>query len=264
MNRKLGLNADCLSGVDQRHTLELIADTGFQSYFTTTCKKDLFWPIKQKGDALGLTCEFLHAPTDGVNTMWSAGDSYQKIDSAMREAIDTAADCEVPAVILHISSGWNAPRIHDIGLARFDALVEYAANRGVRILFENLRMIGNVAYFTDHYRNAENVGFCLDCGHEHCFTKTVSWLDIFRERTAATHIHDNFGGTDPNQPADLHLLPFDGTYDYAAMMKKLDRYGYEGVLMLEVYNTSLPSYRQLSETAFVKTAFDRITEISKM
>jgi sugar phosphate isomerase/epimerase len=97
--------------------------------------------------------------------------------------------------------------------------------------------VGNLAYFADRYESMEYVRFCYDFGHEHCYTKFVCWMDIFRCKLAATHIHDNLGrGEEAVGDPDLHLLPFEGNMDYARIMRKLDEYGYAGSLVLEVGN----------------------------
>ena len=111
--------------------------------------------------------------------MWLEGDAYLEVYNGMIDAIDAAAACNVPIVILHVSSGWDTPEINDLGLSRYDAIVDYAEKKGVIAAFENLRKTGNVAYFVDRYENRDCVKFCYDNGHEHCYTKTVCWMDIF-------------------------------------------------------------------------------------
>ena len=168
-------------------------------------------------------------------------------------------------VITHVSTKWDAPAVNDLGLSRYDELVLYAKEKGVILAFENLRMLGNLCVLVDRYAKFDNVRFCFDCGHEHCFTKSVPWLDIFTFKTCCTHIHDNHGRAwdDFTSPVDEHLLPFDGTYDYAPMMRKLDEYGYTGSLMLEVFH-SKPQYEQMSPEDFLRTAYERIKKISTM
>ncbi len=44
---------------------------------------------------------------------------------------------------------------------------------------------------------------------------------------------------------DEHLLPFDGTFDFKKMMRKLDEYEYAGSLMLEVFNSASEEYLKM-------------------
>jgi sugar phosphate isomerase/epimerase len=180
----------------------------------------------------------------------------------LKESIDTAAACNIPSVITHLSSGWRSPEVNDLGLSRFDALVEYAAEKGVNLAFENLRKIGNLAYIADRYEKISNVGFCYDFGHRHCYTPTIEWADVFRDRMITTHIHDNLGIKEKyEEGTDLHLLPFDGNIDYAKIMRKLNEYNYRGALVLEVGGGQYP---ELSPMEFAKTAFERVKRISDM
>ena len=197
--------------------------------------------------------------------MWSSGLGYLEIFEKMKESIDRASNNGIEGVVVHVSSGWNAPAVNDLGLARYDELVLYAREKGVKLVFENLRVTGNLAYLVDRYEKLPNVMFCYDCGHEHCYTKTVRWMNIFTTRLFCTHIHDNPGRPDDDKvnDFDLHLLPFDGTCDYARMMHDLDKYGYSGRLTLEVFQ-SIGSYADLSAEKFLETCYERIEKISRM
>lgn len=263
MKRKLGIIAECIDGEDGLVSLDRIAAAGFESTFTGKYDLPSVEKLVEKCKKLGLDMEFIHAPFGGINNMWLPGDGYKKIYDGMIESIDSAAATGIGAIVAHVSSGWKAPEICDEGLARYDAMVEHAAKKNVIVAFENLRKVGNVAYFVDRYEDAGNVKFCYDCGHEHCYTETVCFPDIFRRRMIFTHIHDNMG-RDKNNPMgdpDMHVLPFDGNIDYAHMMRKLDEYGYSGSLMLEVSSHPYPG---VDPDAFVRDAYSRIEKISKM
>ncbi len=265
MERKFGIVANCLMNIDTVDALEKIKAAGFDNFFTDEYKNEDVARIKARADALGLTYEFIHAPFHSINNMWMPGLGYLTVFDYMKESIDAAANNGVPTVITHVSSGWNAPQVNDLGLARYDELVLYARERGVTLAFENLRMLGNLACLVDRYEKMDNVRFCFDCGHEHCYTKTVKLLDVFTNRVCCTHIHDNHSRAleDRVSDGDEHLLPFDGTYDYAQMMRKLDEYGYTGSLMLEVFQNRA-DYHKMSHEEFLATSFERIVKISNM
>lgn len=265
MKRKLGVNTDCLSGLaDELTTLALAKEAGFESITTSSTKMEDVYALKEKTVAYGMDFPFLHAPFRGINAMWEQGDGYLTLYHGMREAIDSAAACGVAGVVTHVSSGWQAPPVGDLGLSRYDALVDYAAEKGVALAFENLRMVGNLACLVDRYADRDNVRFCLDVGHEHCYTKTVTWMDIFTTKLFCTHIHDNVGRPfyDKVNDFDQHLLPFDGTCNYHRMMQKLDEYGYTGALTLEISRNARDDYKEMSGDAFLATAYDRLKRIS--
>lgn len=265
MERKLGINIDCCRGEPSEKMLDLIGQAGFDAVFTGLYRTEEVAPLWKRAGELGLTLESIHAPFKGINNMWIPGDEEPQILKQMRLAVDTAAENGIPILVTHVSSTWKPPELNDIGLARFDELVDYAGKKNVTIAFENLRLVGNVAYFADRYYDVEHVRFCYDCGHEHCFTRTVQWLDIFADRVVTTHIHDNFGiGRERKAGTDLHLLPFDGNFNYGRMMRKLDEYEYSGTLMLEVCNDTREDYQELTPEEFVNTCYDRIKRISTL
>lgn len=263
MNRKVGIVVGCLGGeIPLTTQLEMMKETGFETFFSGLCSLETTAAMKEKATALGMTFETIHAPFSGINNMWIPGLDYLTVYNGIKRSIDNAAACGIPAIVLHVSSGWYPPGISDLGLARYDELVFYAAERGVTVAFENLRCVGNLAYFTDRYEKLDNVRFCYDFGHEHCYTVTVPWMDIFRDKLICTHIHDNYGCTDgKNSDPDIHLLPFEGNTDYQRCVDKLDEYGYQGPLTLEVTNAR---HKDLAPEAFLKTCYERVQRINAL
>lgn len=263
MKRRLGITCDCIMQNNPVDTLDLIKDVGFDCFFAEREDMKTVSAIKNKAEKLSLDFEFIHAPFSGCNTLWQTGEDYLPLFRRIQGCIDSASANGVKTVILHVSSGWNPPPVNDSGLARFDELVAYAASKNVNVAFENLRKLGNLSCLLERYEHTPNVGFCLDCGHEHCYTKTVPFMDLFGDRLLCTHIHDNFGKTDdPTAWDDLHYLPFDGDVDYEKLIRKMDEYGYKGSLMLEVFNDRKPEYAAWSAERFIRTAFERIQKIS--
>lgn len=267
MNRKSGINTDCLYGLlDEVETLRLAKSIGFEAFTTGIIDLREVSELKDEAEKLGMDFPFLHAPFSGINNMWIDGDAYKTIFGGMTKAIDSASACGVPAVVVHVSSGWNAPHVNDLGLSRFDALIDYAENKNVIVAFENLRMVGNLTCLMDRYEKNPFVRYCYDCGHAHCYTNPVEWLDIFTDKLIATHIHDNMSRPlgDKSTDPDSHWLPFDGTFNYHEMMRKLNKYGYSGPLVLEVFRGAREDYKKLSPEQFMTTCYDRIIRMSNL
>ena len=262
MKRKLGINVGCIAGMPQIEQLDLIRAAGFETFFTGCQDQRTIEALMDKAVGFGMQFETIHAPFSGINYMWTPGLDYLTVYRGMKHSIDLAAACGVPAVVMHVSGGWNAPGISDLGLQRFDELVFYAAEKGVKIAFENLRHIGNLSYFSERYEKLNHVRFCYDFGHEHCYTKTVQWMDVYCHRLLCTHIHDNHGrGFEKVGDPDIHLLPFDGSCNYARCVGKLDEYGYTGPLTLEVDNGN-NKYPDLTPEGFLATCYERLQRIS--
>ena len=268
MKRKVGINIDCVKGHSPLDTLELIKAQGFECFFTGEyiVDYDEVARIKERGERLGLSYEFIHAPFRSVNGVWGDEEQAKPFVDGIVNAIDNASRCAVPYIILHASSGWTPPPMNEQGFKRYDYLVSYAKERGVGLAIENLRIYDYYAKLIERYKNFGAVYFCYDNGHEHCYNFDADHIAVFKDIMKCTHIHDNFGKTsqDPSIDDDLHFLPFDGNFDYAQMIRRMDENGYDGPLTLEVFNSLSPCYENLSAEEFIKTCYDRIVKIANM
>ena len=263
MERKFGIELECLKNSDLKResVFNIIKEAGFDSVFSNEFDMAEVTDIKNKATELGIDVEFLHAPFRGVNDFWCAGLDYLPLKKNIIASIDSAAANAIPVVVMHVDSGWNPPKICDTGLNRFDELVEYADKKGIKLAFENIRNFGTLSAMMQRYRDLENVGYCYDCGHEHCYTKTVRFTDLFGDRILCTHIHDNVGKDGRPDPDD-HLMMFDGNIDYADMMARLRSVEYTGTLTVEIEKNA--RYDHMSDSEYVKTAYERIVKISKL
>ncbi|MBO4432080.1 MAG: sugar phosphate isomerase/epimerase [Clostridia bacterium] len=263
MERKFGIELECLKNSDlsSETVLTIIKEAGFDSVFSNEFDMAKVTEIKEKANALGIDVEFLHAPFRGVNDFWCAGLDYLPLKKNIIASIDSAAANAIPVVVMHVDSGWNPPKICDTGLNRFDELVEYADKKGIKLAFENIRNFGTLSAMMQRYRDVGCVGYCYDCGHEHCYTKTVRFTDLFGDKILCTHIHDNVGKDGRPDPDD-HLMMFDGNIDYADMMARLRAVEYTGTLTVEIEKNE--RYDHMSEKEYVKTAYERIVKISKL
>lgn len=174
-----------------------------------------------------IECENCHAPFNGINDMWKAGDAGERMLQRLLNCVDDCARHGIPTLIVHLSSGQYPPRMSDIGFGRYDRLMQYATEKGVVIAYENIRRLDNVAFAMENYPQA---GFCWDVGHEACYMNGMEFMPLFGKRLAALHLHDNTAIYDE----DLHRLPYDGVIDMERAAKHLADSNYSGSLMLEV------------------------------
>jgi sugar phosphate isomerase/epimerase len=85
-------------------------------------------------------------------------------------------------------------------------------------------------------RNFEdaNLGICMDVGHAHLLGDAAEAIETASEYLATTHIHDN------RRQSDDHLVPFQGSINWAAAIMAFEKIGYDGVLMYEVKAAESP------------------------
>jgi sugar phosphate isomerase/epimerase len=262
MRRKIGLNIDCIKDGSNCENIQKLKNAGFDCFFVLAIREDVD-KYKKISEDVGIYFEFIHAPFRGINAIWEEGDGYATLFDQMMETVDAAAEYGVPTVIIHLSSGWNPPAVNELGLKRYDKLVAHATEKKINIAFENLRNVENVLVIKERYKDNPYVGFCYDAGHEHCYTDNFDWIETFGDKLLCTHIHDNTG-YDRSIDNDTHYLPFDGNVDYEDMIRRLDKVGYKGSLMLEVFNKQKPEYLEWSEDKFIKECYERIKRIEEM
>jgi sugar phosphate isomerase/epimerase len=275
MGRDLGIFAGCTRrlGVSLEDEFKMLKEAGFTCYDVGNAYRAQ--DVIEIGEKVGLKIASLHGPfmPKGLycNDVWKSGTNGDTMVKLYKRAIDTAAECNIPNVVIHFLANYAAPEINDLGLARMDDVVEYAINKGVVLAFENLVRIGALAYAADRYEKIPNVRFCYDFGHAHCYpgyqnAPTLQVLDIMTDRVVTTHLHDNMGYTGtvtekPKKDPDYHQLPFDGNCDYRKAMSKLDEYGYRGALVLELGSGVRP---EMSAEDFIHLAYERVKRVSDL
>ena len=264
--RKLGCNASALLGNDIPANMECIKAAGFDCTFISWNDGADIDGYMKKAASIRLAVETFHAPFDKMNSMWEEsvdGDEYTEL---LRRCIKTAGHYGVPYVIMHTTIGRIVPKTSPIGLLRYRKLIVEAEKQGVKLAFENLEYVRHLELILDYFKS-ENVGFCYDVGHEHCYTPGIKYMPIFGDRLFCTHIHDNLGVTQPGNidyRDDLHLLPFDGILDWPWFAKTLAATGYKGPLTFELSCANRKEYREVTFEAFVRDAYARAVKIRDM
>ena len=248
---KIGVNYVKTFPLSLTDTFALFSQTGFRSVFTMHegAEETERYAIAAAG--AGLAYESLHAPWDGINTMWLEGEAGEHMLRRLTDCLDDCSRNGIPIAVVHLSSGRNAPCVNDLGHSRFDRLIEHAVKTGVTVAFENQRFLANLAFVMELYRDIPQVGVCWDLGHESCFADGREYMPLFGDRLVYTHIHDNL--SQPN--GDLHMIPFDGNINFARRAEHLRNSGFSGTLTLEIIPDSSPFYSDITAEAYYQKAF---------
>lgn len=70
--------------------------------------------------------ENFHAPFKGQNSIWLKGETGDKMFERLCNGIDYCVKYNVKVMVAHVSNGRPMPEITNVGLERFDRLMEYA------------------------------------------------------------------------------------------------------------------------------------------
>ncbi len=228
--QRLGIVFDTCGEIDDKARVSLMQKHGFEATFLTSRDPQIRERTALLREA-GIAVDNCHAPFDGINNMWQETTAGDEMLARLTDSLENCARYEILLLVCHLSSGDAAPRVCDVGLARFDRLMARAEELGVTVAFENQRKLGNLALALEYYPTA---GFCFDTGHEACFTPGREYMPLFGNRIVALHLHDN--SAKPN--ADDHILPYDGKVDLERCARQLAASPYEGTVMSEAFKTS--------------------------
>jgi sugar phosphate isomerase/epimerase len=266
--RKIGISYKNIKGQSAEETARLLRETGFDCVFTGFKDAAAAENYADVFAGAGLVYESIHAPFEGINAIWTATDEGEAMLGSLLDCLEACKNNKVPVMVVHLSSGNDAPCVNDTGHARWDRLIDRAVGSGVTVAFENQRKLANLAFVMELYKNVPEVGFCWDCGHESCFTPGLEFMPIFGKKLVYTHIHDNFGASKDIQNSrsdDLHYIPFDGGIDFSRFAEHIKKSGFAGTLTLEVGGPNNPKYAdKFTPEQYYRRAYDAAVRLVKM
>ena len=212
----------------------------------------------------GLQLRSIHAPTAEGFTggRWSGTLSLASTDpdarahavSETEQALHIARRLPVPVLVAHLgvprTQRYDGSDSRAAARRSIEELLRIAEPLGVQIAVEvipnDLSRAGSIVRFVED--DLDGVGICLDLGHAHLDGDVLDAVETVSEHLIATHVHDNRGRTDD------HLLPFDGTIDWAGTLLTVQKVGYEGPFIFEI----VPNGSTKETLARAKTARERI------
>ena len=248
--RQIAINLHAKRSLDTATYIRKIRELGFNALMSEALPTGELYQIAELLSKNGLRYEMIHAPFRQINDIWLDNEGGERALSQMIASVRDAAAVGCSTVVVHLTAGKILPQITDLGGARYEILVEYAACKGVRIAFENQRSFSHLAWALERFEKAPNVGFCFDCGHEGCFTQGREFMPVFGDKLICTHLHDNDGILDDDQ----HKIPFDGKLDMSKIARQLRQSGYNGTLTLELFAENTNAYDRMSVTSFLEKA----------
>lgn len=254
MERKLGISLGAYGSVALDEQISLMKANGFSATFTGAENPNLDVIIPALKDA-GISCDNFHAPFNKINDIWQVGDAGDHMLSRLLTSVEKCAKYEVPALVVHLSSGEKAPCVNAIGRDRWAQLMDLADKRGVTICYENQRKLSNLAFAFEEFPAA---AFCWDCGHEFCFTPGRHYMPLFGKKLAALHIHDNCMVFN----SDDHMIPGDSGIDFDYVAGQIAESGYEGTLMLELIRKKTEFYADWTAEQYYAHAGDAARKLS--
>lgn len=202
----------------------------------------------------GLTAHSIHAPITSALRGGAWGDvwSIASADAGRRQtaiaesgrAMAFAAAVGARYVVVHLGvpEGMQTPGPDNDGAAVARSLTLLAAEARTHGLTLALEVIPNrlstpdalvarleaAAESVDEASELDGHGVCLDTGHAHLMGGVIDAAETLGGHLVTTHVHDNAGKRDD------HLVPFQGTINWSAVVMAMEKVGYDGVWMFEI------------------------------
>lgn len=231
---------------------------------------------KKIADENGMIYQSLHAPFGRAADFWKEDKAVST--AAVRElklCLSACAANGIPLMVAHAFIGFEDHRPTDAGIDHFGEVVLEAERLGVKICFENTEGEEYLAALMEAFRGCKHVGFCWDTGHEQCYNRGRSMMELYGEKIFSTHLNDNLGVSDFSGKRicwtdDLHLPPFDGICDWNAIAAGLAKYGFTDTLTFELCIRSKPNrfendvYGKMPVEEFLTEAFKRACRVASL
>lgn len=231
----------------------------------------------------GLRAHSIHAPITSAltNGQWGEVWSNAAADSTRRQtaiaeserAMAFAAAIGATFVVVHLGvpEGMPTPGPDNDGgaLSRsVSALAAAARSFGLTLALEVIpnrlstpeALAARFEASADASEESDDLaghGVCLDVGHAHMMgVNVIDAAETLGGHLVTTHIHDNRGRSDD------HLLPFQGTIDWSALVMALQKVGYDGVWMFEIGppEAGVDRDQVLAKAAAARARLDKLGE----
>ena len=232
-HKKLGLDAAdySLSQID-------FMESGWEKYIEA---------MLRNSEKVGIKFEICHIP---FLKMKCTPEEEATHPTVVRRSIDAAKMLGVDFAVIH-PNGFTEPLDQFDRRKKFESTMkylgpaaEYAAQKGVNIVVENMRLVPKVypvhRYCQDpdelcEVADALGVGICWDFGHANiCGLKQSEALAYIGSRLKVLHVNDNMG------IGDDHLAPFLGNTDWEDAMHGLALCNFNGLFNYEIAMDHLP------------------------
>ena len=273
MNKKICVNLieSTIPFIDQ---LPIIRNAGFDGIFMDWERNIELQPVIAKARELGLYIQSLHAPFYGMDDIFhdEEGKLADKMISDLIGTIDACAEFGIDLAVFHAVIGMDNHSPNELGLDRLMKVIDHAAEKNIRIAFENTEGEEYLKAILDRYGDREHIGFCFDSGHAMCYNSGSDILGKFGKYIFSTHLNDNMGQTEDEITFhdDNHMLPYDGIANWDIIAKQLKECKFEGPFTFELVKGNRPErntndrYIEMTFEEYIHEAYKRAEKFVDM
>jgi sugar phosphate isomerase/epimerase len=275
---RFGISTHVFHGhrLDREHLVEVAAH-GFEvvEVYATRTHFDYHDPdaaatLAEWLDDTRLTLHSVHAPTtvgfrDGVwgETLSIAAAEEPRRRRAVSEAIAAlglAKTVPFPYLVVHLGvpSAEAAANSRGAVARSLDELGQAARDVGVTLALElipnALSVAPRLVQWLEDDLELPGAGICLDVGHATIAGDAVDAIETCSGHIVTTHLHDNRG------KRDEHLVPGQGSIDWAHVLMAFQKVGYDGPWVFELAPAA-DAPTVLQHAARARGQFERLLSI---
>lgn len=194
----------------------MMAESGFTHFISSTDKRlnkqngTLSWQVKEfaKYGILPSSLHFKYKNND-LHYFWEKGIKGFLQKRSLIHDLKLAKKFGFSCVVVHLLGDYSK-----IGEKRMRDVLKYCEKINIPIAIENVQ---NVRIFADLFENVDHpyLKFCCDIGHQNIFDNKFNYLEKYKDKLIALHLHDN------NGIRDLHTLNKYGTVDWGIIASYL-------------------------------------------
>ena len=188
--------------------------------------------LKAHADEVGIPYTHAHAPGDAgagevigrsIEAAAALGARYLVVHPIWQDEDGSAIRSKAKFLRVNAEAirQW-LPKAEACGVVLLSENILWEASKDPRIIAELVKAV-----------DSDWFGWCFDVGHAHCCGFGPEILRKCAVAPMSVHIQDNDGSSDG------HLIPGDGTIDFAAFLKALNDVGYLDDCVLEAHHQSL-------------------------
>ena len=247
----IGASTSCFYPLETEKSLEKVIETGFKKaeiFFNSSSElePDFVLEMKKQADSAGLRVLSVHPFSSALENTCIFGEYQRRYDDYIglyQKHFHAAALLGAKYVVIH---GALARQKRDIPkehyFERFNSLVELGRQEGVCVCQENVvRFLSEDLEFLKEMRLALGDKFNMVFDIKQALRSGYSPFEVLDEmKNSIRHVHIS----DNNSECDC-LPPGKGSFDYKRLFGELDKVGYKGDYVIEIYSKGLDVENEL-------------------
>lgn len=248
---KIGASTSCFYPLETEKSLKKVIETGFKTaeiFFNSSSElePDFVNDMKKQADGEGVRIVSVHPFSSALENTCIFGEYQRRYDDYIglyQKHFHAAALLGAKYVVIH---GAISRQKRDIPeehyFERFNTLVELGKQEGICVCQENVvRFRSESLDFLKRMRNALGDNFNMVFDIKQSIRSGYSPFEVLDEmKNEIVHVHIS----DNNSESDC-MPPGKGNFDFGRLFNELDKAGYKGDYVIEIYSKGYDVQKEL-------------------